>query len=77
MLTWVTLGRDKYRTTYRDEVWWLVATPEAAKPWLLYTEREHGGRPVRDKVQEIGAGTPEAARHAAELWLGLDKLCRG
>jgi hypothetical protein len=54
-----------------------VATPKGPKPWLLYTEKEQDGRPVQDKVQEIGAGTPEAARHAAELWLNLAKLCRG
>jgi hypothetical protein len=68
-MTWTTLGKDRFQTSYSDEVWLLVATPKERKPWLLYTERQHQGRPVRQ--QEIGVRTSEAALHAAELWLSL------
>jgi hypothetical protein len=74
MASWVRIG-DKDRLTYNDEVWWLTATPGKRKPWLLYTERQHNGRPVRDKQQEIGAQAHEDAKHAAEVWLGLAKYC--
>jgi hypothetical protein len=74
-MRWVALGRDRYRTTHDHQVWWLVATPGESKPWLLYTEREHGGRPVPDQTQEIGGQSADAAQHAAELWLSLTKMC--
>jgi hypothetical protein len=70
---WTPLSRDKYRTDHSDVVWWLVATPNASKPWLLYSEREQNGRPKRDIEQEIGAQAPEAAQQAADLWLNLAK----
>ncbi|TCO54357.1 hypothetical protein EV192_109338 [Actinocrispum wychmicini] len=76
-LTWVPLTRDLYRTTVRGVDWLLEATPKASRPWVLYTQREHRGRPVRDKVQEIGAQTLDDARHAAELWFSLGKFCGG
>ena len=68
-MTWTTLGQDKFQTSYCDDVWLLVTTPKGRKPWLLHTERQVQGRPARQ--QEIGAREPEAARHAAEVWLGL------
>jgi hypothetical protein len=68
-VTWTTLGRDKFRTSYCGDVWLLVATPKGPKPWLLHTERQVQGRPARQ--QEIGAREPGAARRAAEVWLGL------
>ncbi|WP_132123482.1 hypothetical protein [Actinocrispum wychmicini] len=74
-LSWVALGRNLYRTTYKNDVWWLTATPKEKHPWVLYTERKHKGRTVRDKVQEIGSSTLDDARHAAELWFSLDKFC--
>ncbi|GAB3910944.1 hypothetical protein ACFQ1S_01410 [Kibdelosporangium lantanae] len=73
-MTWITLGRGKFRTSYGGDVWLLVATPKGRKPWLLYTERDEGGRPVQGKAQEIGAPSAPAAQHAAELWLSLGKL---
>jgi hypothetical protein len=71
MATWIQFGKDKFRTVHNDEVWWLEATPGAGKPWLLYTEQQYDGRTVHGKTQEIGAREPEAARRAAEFWLGL------
>jgi hypothetical protein len=68
-MTWTTLGKDKFQTSYGNDVWVLVSTPKARKPWLLYTERQHDGRPVRQ--QEIGARDAAAALHAAEVWLGF------
>lgn len=75
MATWTPLDRDHYWLDWNGETWHLKATPKAKYPWLLYTERDHNGRPVRDKQQEIGAPKPEDARHAAETWLGLAKYC--
>lgn len=68
-MTWTTIGRDKFETSYCEQVWVLVATPKRAKPWLLHTDRQVQGRPARQ--QEIGAHSAEAAQHAAEVWLGL------
>jgi hypothetical protein len=56
VLTWVALGKDRYRVTFKDEVWWLKATPEADKPWRLYTEREHQG--PADPGQDTGDRRP-------------------
>lgn len=69
VMTWITLGRHKFRTSRNEEVWLLVATPKGRTPWLLHTDRQVQGRPARQ--QEIGAHDPEAARHAAEVWLDL------